>query len=153
MSIAPLSFPISRSTLQTFLPSSSQPDVRSADEITQNTALFARVKAVYDGRQAAKLSPEQLRLVGVVYQGFARQGAALGEPDKARLKDINGQLASLYATFSQNELADEEGQTLTLDTEADLAGLPETLKASAKEAAEAKKLAGKWLLTNTRSSM
>jgi len=123
------------------------------DEITQNAALFARVKAVHDGRQAAKLSPEQLRLVEVVYQSFARQGAALGDKDKARLKEINGQLASLYATFSQNELADEEGQALTLDTEADLAGLPETLKASAKEAAEAKHLTGKWLLTNTRSSM
>jgi len=123
------------------------------DEITQNEQLFARIKAVYDGRQTAKLTPEQLRLVEVVYRNFARQGAALGAKDKARLKEINGKLATLYTTFSQNELADEEGYTLTLDKEADLAGVPETLLASAKEAADAKKLSGKWLITNTRSSM
>jgi peptidyl-dipeptidase Dcp len=123
------------------------------DEITQNEPLFARIKAVHAGRKAAKLTPEQLRLVEVVYRNFARQGAALGAKDKARLKEINGKLASLYTRFSQNELADEESYTLTLDGEADLAGLPDTLKASAREAAEAKKLHGKWLITNTRSSM
>jgi len=123
------------------------------DEITQNEALFARVKAVHDGRNTAKLSPDQVRLVEVVYGNFARQGAALGAKDKARLKDINGKLASLYTKFAQNELADEEGYTMALDSEADLAGLPETLKTSAKEAAEAKQLHGKWLITNTRSSM
>jgi len=123
------------------------------DEITQNAALFARVKAVHDGRAAAKLTPEQLRLVEVVYRSFERQGAALAANDKERLKDINGKLASLYTAFAQNELADEEGYSLTLDSEADLAGLPDTLRASAKEAALAKQLAGKWLITNTRSSM
>jgi peptidyl-dipeptidase Dcp len=123
------------------------------DEITQNEALFGRVKAVYDGRHATKLSAEQLRLVEVVYNNFARQGAALGAKDKARLKEINGKLASLYTKFSQNELADEEGYMLTLDSEADLAGLPDTLKKSAREAALAKKLTGKWLISNTRSSM
>jgi peptidyl-dipeptidase Dcp len=123
------------------------------DEITQNAQLFARIKAVHDDRHAAKLLPEQLRLVEVVYRNFARQGAALGATGKARLKEINGKLASLYTTFSQNELADEEGGMLTLASAAELAGLPETLVASAKEAADAKKLPGKWLITNTRSSM
>ncbi|MEO7736380.1 MAG: M3 family metallopeptidase [Kofleriaceae bacterium] len=123
------------------------------DEVTQNEALFARIKTVYDNRAAAKLDPEQLRLVEVVYRNFARQGAALNAKDKARMKEINGKLASLYTKFAQNELADEEGYALTLDSEADLAGLPDPLKASAKEAAEAKKLTGKWLITNTRSSM
>jgi peptidyl-dipeptidase Dcp len=123
------------------------------DEITQNEQLFARIKAVYDGRAAAKLAPDELRLVEVVYRGFARQGAALGKADKKRLGEINGKLASLYTKFSQNELADEEGYTLELAAEADLAGLPDTLRASAKTAAEGKKLKGKWLITNTRSSM
>jgi len=123
------------------------------DEITQNEALFARIKTVYDGRASAKLTPEQLRLVETVYRSFARQGAALSAAEKAKLKDINGKLASLYTKFSQNELADEENYALTLDKEADLAGLPELLKASAKQAAEAKHLTGKWLITNTRSSM
>jgi peptidyl-dipeptidase Dcp len=123
------------------------------DEIVQNEPLFVRIKAVYEGRNTGSLSPEQRRLVEVVYRNFARQGAALGAKDKARLKDINGKLASLYTAFGQNELADEESYTLTLDSEADLAGLPDILRVSAREAAQAGKLKGKWLITNTRSSI
>ena len=123
-----------------------------ADEITQNEALFARIKAVYDNRASAKLTPEQARLVEVTYKNFARRGAALSAKDKTRLKEINQKLAGLFTTFSQNQLADEEGQEIVLDKEADLAGLPESLRASMKSAAEAKKLKGKWLISNTRSS-
>jgi peptidyl-dipeptidase Dcp len=123
-----------------------------SDEITQNEALFARIKTVYDGRAKAKLTPEQNRLVEVTYQNFARRGAALGAKEKTRLKEINQKLATLFTTFSQNVLADEEGQQIVLDKEDDLAGLPESLRGSMKTAAEGKKLKGKWLITNTRSS-
>jgi peptidyl-dipeptidase Dcp len=123
-----------------------------SDEIIQNEQLFARIKAVYDGRDAAKLTPEQKRLTWVVYNSFARQGAALDKAKKARLGEINQALASLYTKFSQNELADEEGYTLEL-AETDLAGLPESVKSGAAAAAEDKGLKGKWLITNTRSSM
>jgi peptidyl-dipeptidase Dcp len=123
------------------------------DEIVQNEALFARLKAVYDARSTAALSPEQLRLVEVVYASFARRGAALGKADKARLKAINQQLATLFTTFRQNELADEESLTLMVDTEADLAGLPDNLRVAAAAAAEERLEKGKWLFTNTRSSM
>jgi peptidyl-dipeptidase Dcp len=123
-----------------------------ADEITQDAALFARVKAVYDDRAKAKLAPDALRLVEVVYTGFARQGAALSDGDKARMKEINQRLASLYTTFSQNELADEEGYSMLLTAEKDVAGLPDTVKAAAKAAATAKGKTG-WLISNTRSSM
>ena len=123
------------------------------DEIVQNKALFARLKAVYDTRANAKLSPEQQRLVDVVYTRFARQGAALGDAEKARLKEINKRLASLFTTFSQNELADEEDYTLVIDSAADLAGLPDNLRDAAANEAEEKGQKGKWLFTNTRSSM
>jgi len=123
------------------------------DEIVQNEALFARLKAVYDARAAAKLSPEQRRLAEVVYNNFARLGAALGNAEKARLKAINERLASLYTTFQQNELADEENYALVIDNERDLAGLPDNLRAAAAGAAEEKGQKGKWLFSNTRSSM
>jgi len=123
------------------------------DEIVQNKALFARLKAVHDTRASAKLTPEQKRLVEVVYTNFVRQGAALGDAQKARLKEINQRLATLSTTFRQNQLADEENYTLVVDREADLAGLPDNLRAAAAEAAEAAGQKGKWLFTNTRSSM
>jgi len=122
------------------------------DEITQNGALFARVKAVYDKRETSGLTPEQQRLTWVIYNNFARQGAALDAASKKRLGEINQKLASLYTTFSQNELADEEGYTVVIDKEADLDGLPDSVRAGAAQAAVDKKLPGKWVITNTRSS-
>ncbi len=122
-----------------------------SDEILQDEKLFARIEAVH--KAADKLDPEQRRLTEVTYRNFARRGAALGAKDKGRLVEINGRLATLYTTFGQNELADEESFTLELDKESDLDGLPDSLKASAKTAAEAKGKHGKWLITNTRSSM
>ena len=123
------------------------------DEIVQNEALFQRIKAVWDGRAEAKLDGEQARLLEVVWRMFTRQGAALGAKEKERLKEINGRLATLYTTFSQNQLADEEEQMVVLENESDLAGLPESLAAAARATAEAKGLKGKWAITNTRSSV
>jgi peptidyl-dipeptidase Dcp len=119
------------------------------DDITQNEQLFTRIKTVHDA--PGKLSPEQARLLDVTYRSFARRGAALDATAKARLKDLNQRLATLFTTFGQNELHDEESYSVTLTTEAELAGLPDSVRAAAKNAAEAKHQSG-WLITNTRSS-
>jgi peptidyl-dipeptidase Dcp len=140
------------------------------DEIVQNERLFSRIRTVYEGRKGARLpallartgerragrdaslTPEQERLVEVQYQSFARQGAALDARGKARLKAINQELARLFTTFRQNQLHDEETYTVVLEREADLAGLPESLRAAAASLAEAKGQKGKWVIANTRSS-
>ena len=123
------------------------------DEIIQNPRLFARIKAVYDAREHSSLSSEQQRVTWVIYRRFARQGAALTPDQKTRMGAINQRLASLYTTFSQNELSDEETWTLALTSQDDLAGLPASLVDGAAREAEAKGLKGQWLITNTRSSM
>jgi peptidyl-dipeptidase Dcp len=123
------------------------------DEIIQNGMLFRRIKAVYDARGSSRLTPEQQRLALVVYRRFARRGAALGPAAKSRLKEINQRLASLYTTFSQNLLAEEAQGTIVLEREEDLEGLPDSLRASAAAAAAARNMEGRWLLTNTRSSI
>jgi len=123
------------------------------DEIIQNETLFGRLKAVHDTRTSAGLDPVQQRLTDVYYQRFARRGAALNKDQKARLKEINQRLATLFTKFSQNQLGDEEHYTLVVDKEADLAGLPESTKGSAAQAAKDRGQAGKWVFTNTRSSM
>lgn len=123
------------------------------DEIIQNDPLFQRIKAVYEVRDKSNLNPEQQRLTEVYYEQFTRQGAGLDEKKKARLREINEKLATLFTNFRHNQLADEEGYTLVLDNEADLAGLSDSLKADAATTAEAKGQKGKWVITNTRSSM
>jgi peptidyl-dipeptidase Dcp len=122
------------------------------DEVVQNGALFARVKAIYDTREVSGLTPEQRRLVWVTYRRFAQQGAALNDENKKRLAEINQDLSKLYTSFSQNELADEEHNWLTLE-KADLDGLPDWLAEGAAEAAKEKKLEGKFVFANTRSSI
>ena len=121
------------------------------DEITHNGPLFARIGAVYAAREG--LAPEQRRLAEVIYDRYVRQGAALSAADKARLAQINQELATRYTRFSQNILADEEGQALVLEHEADLAGLSPELIAAAAEEAKARGMPGKWAFANTRSAM
>lgn len=124
-----------------------------SDEITQNEALFKRIEAVYNSADKAKLTPEQQRLTWRHYTSFVRSGAKLDATAKKRVAEINQRLASLYTNFSQNVLADEENYTLVIDKEADLEGLPESIRSGAAAAAKAKGTEGKWLITNTRSSV
>ncbi|HEX6260231.1 MAG TPA: M3 family metallopeptidase, partial [Woeseiaceae bacterium] len=70
-----------------------------------------------------------------------------------RLSEINQRLASVYTSFGQNVLADEEGYMVVLEKEEELAGLPDAVKAGAAAAAAARGQAGKWVITNTRSSV
>jgi peptidyl-dipeptidase Dcp len=121
------------------------------DEIVQNERLFTRLESVYHARTV--LPPEQERLADVIYASFVRRGAALGATEKMRLTQINQGLASLFTTFRQNQLADEESFTLVIDDESGLAGLPDNLRASAADAAAQRGQKGKWIFTNTRSSM
>jgi peptidyl-dipeptidase Dcp len=123
------------------------------DAITQNEKLFARIQAVYDTRQASGLTPEQQRLAWLYHTTFVRAGAKLAPAAKARVTEINQRLASLYTTFGQNVLADETDHVLVLEKEADLAGLPESVRAAAAAAAADRGHKGKWAVTNTRSSM
>ncbi|HUR28824.1 MAG TPA: M3 family metallopeptidase [Planctomycetota bacterium] len=123
------------------------------DKITQNEKLFARIAAVYESKDKAKLTAEQQRLVWLDYTSFVRAGAKLDKTAKARLSAINQRLATLFTSFSQDLLADESGYELVLDKEADLAGLPDSVKQAAAAAAEARGHKSKWSISNTRSSM
>jgi peptidyl-dipeptidase Dcp len=124
-----------------------------SDQVTQNEALFRRMEAVYNSPAKAQLTPEQQRLVWLDYTNFVRAGAKLDAAKKARLSEINQQLAGLYTSFGQNVLADETDHFLVLESEGDLAGTPQSLRDSAAEAATEKGHPGKWVITNTRSSV
>lgn len=125
-----------------------------SDKITQNPALFARIAAIYESAELKRLTPEQQRLVWLQYTGFVRSGAKLGPDEKRRLSEINQRLAELFTKFSQNLLAEEGGQFVTLKTEADLAGLPQSLRDSYASAAASRKIADAvGIVLNTRSSV
>ena len=124
----------------------------ASDAIFMNPRLFTRIADIYGSLPSSHLAPDQKRLTERMYDLFVRRGARLGEKEKTQLSATNQELASLYAAFRQKVLADEDTWTV-LDSDADLAGLPEALVDSAKAAAAERKLAGKWAIVNTRSSV
>lgn len=120
-------------------------------KITQNSALFARIKSIYKGAELATLKPDQQRLVKLIYDQFVSSGAELSGEKAKRYAAINTELAGLYTKFSNNVLADEEKY---LYLSADQAGgLPESFISGAKAIASAKGQDGKLAIVNTRSSM
>jgi peptidyl-dipeptidase Dcp len=122
------------------------------DQITQNEPLFKRIEAVYNSPNKNKLTSEQQRLTWLYYTNFVRSGAQLKPEAKTRLSQINQQLAGLYTKFSQNVLAEETDQFIVLNSEAELSGLPQSVRDAAAAAAATKKQEG-WVISNTRSSV
>ncbi len=121
-------------------------------KITQNQALFDRIGAVYESDEAETLRPDQQRLLELVYDGFARNGATLEGEAKERYAKINQRLAELHTQFGNNVLADEEGYVTYL-TEDQLSGLPDAYVRAAGTAAAERGHEGQYAVTNTRSSM
>jgi peptidyl-dipeptidase Dcp len=123
------------------------------DSITQNEKLFRRIAAVYEKRETSGLTAEEQRLTWLTYTNFVRSGAKLDATSKKRLAEINQSLAGLFTQFSQNLLADESERYTVLENEADLAGLPASLRAGFAADAERRGKSGKWIVANTRSSV
>jgi peptidyl-dipeptidase Dcp len=118
-----------------------------ADDIWLNEALFRRVKAVYDGRDALTLKAEEATLLAKTYRRFVRGGANLGPEQKQRLRAINGELSRLIVAFGANLLKETNEFRLVVESKAELAGLPDGQVAAAAEAAAAAGLPGKWVFT------
>jgi len=122
------------------------------DEITLNSALFQRIRAVYEAREHSGLNAQQQRLVTRRYEGFVRRGANLNAEQKQQLTAYNQELARLFAEFSEKVLHDEE--TYIAVTEADLAGVPADVRGAAAAAARERNLpAGQFAIVNTRSAV
>jgi peptidyl-dipeptidase Dcp len=121
-------------------------------KITQNAALFERIKAVYESDEMKSLRPDQQRLAWLVYDDFARNGATLEGEARQRYAEIDMRLAELQTQFSNNVLADEEGYVQYI-TDEQLSGLPDSFVRAAAAAATERGHEGQYAITNTRSSM
>jgi peptidyl-dipeptidase Dcp len=119
--------------------------------ITLHEGLFARIDALFAKRDALALDAEPLRLLERTHASFIRSGAGLPPEGKARLSAMNQRLAEIGTAFSQNLLKDESGWALPLDSEAELAGLPDFLRAAMRQAASERGLDGKHAVTLSRS--
>ena len=118
-----------------------------SDAIALNGKLFARIQALYDSRSTLGLDAEGVRLVEKYYDNYVRAGAKLSEADKAKLKDMNAELANLGTKFSQNVQSEVNASAITVDDVKELAGLSKEQIAAAAEAAKARGQDGKYVIT------
>jgi peptidyl-dipeptidase Dcp len=123
---------------------------RHWNPIMMNAVLFGRIVALRDNRAKLGLTPEQARLLERTYTRFHRSGAGLDEHAKARMAEINERLAHLGTAFSHHLLGDEQDWFMELG-EADRDGLSSSFIAAAKAAADERGMAGKAVMTLSRS--
>lgn len=116
------------------------------NDVRLNTALFQRIKEVYENQAAFELTTEQKTLLEKEYKGFVRNGALLDEQAKTSLRTIDTELAQLSLTFGEHVLADTQAYTLHITDSEKLKGLPEAVIEMAKSTAEQKQLEG-WVFT------
>jgi len=123
---------------------------RHWNPIMMNAVLFGRIVALHDNRATLGLTTEQMRLLERTYTRFHRSGAGLDEQAKKRMADINERLAHLGTAFSHHLLGDEQEWFMELG-EADRDGLPDSFVSAAKATAEERGMAGKAVITLSRS--
>ncbi len=115
------------------------------DSIFLDAKLFERVSKIYDQRDSLTLTPEAKRLVEYYYDRFVHAGAKLSDTDKAELKKLNEEEATLSNDFKNKVLAaTKAGAYATTDRMA-LAGLSDAELASAEQAAKARNQQG-WVV-------
>jgi peptidyl-dipeptidase Dcp len=125
---------------------------RHWNPIMMNAVLFGRIAMLHDNRATLGLTGEQMRLLERTYTRFHRAGAGLTEEAKKRMAEINERLAHLGTSFSHHLLGDEQDWSMELG-EGDRAGLSDSFIAAARAAAEVRGMAGKAIVTLSRSSV
>jgi len=120
-------------------------------ETLLNPKLFARVKAVAADPATAALGAEPARLAEQVLDRFIRAGAALNDAERAQVAELTQRESALQTSFNQNLLRDTEAFKLALD-EADLAGLPPSVRSGAAQAGTDSGQPGKYVFSLQRPS-
>ncbi|MDQ5908165.1 MAG: oligopeptidase [Pseudomonadota bacterium] len=115
-------------------------------ELGQHQGLYDAWQRIASGPEYARLDSAQRKVIDDALRDFRLSGIALPPEQRARYKDIQQELSSLAAKFSENVLDATQGWTKHLTDESVLVGLPESARALARQTAEQRGLDG-WLLT------
>ena len=103
--------------------------------------LYAKYKAIAASPAAKSLNPARQRALSNAMRDFVLSGAELQGADRERYAAIQDRQAALSQSFSEHVLDATDGFSCFV-TEADLAGVPEDVKAATRAAAEADGQAG-----------
>ncbi len=125
----------------------SQPNVSAFySSISLNEGLYQALKDYAVTAEASNLTGVHKRYLEKTLDGFRRAGAELGSVGKARLAEIDVELSKLTMKFSENVLDATNDFELVVTDESELAGLPPSAVAAARQSAESKGVEG-WRFT------
>ncbi|HTO04664.1 MAG TPA: M3 family metallopeptidase, partial [Opitutus sp.] len=116
------------------------------DAILLDARLFARVKTLFDQRDALDLDAESKRVLERYHRDFVRAGARLSEADKNKLRTLNSEIAMLETEFAQNVQKEKNASSIVIENRGELAGLSESQIAAAELAAKEDGKEGKFVL-------
>jgi oligopeptidase A len=111
-----------------------------------NEGLWNAIKKFAATAQAKSLTGTRARFLKKTVDNFKRHGAELDPAGKERLKEIDVELSRLTTKYSENVLDSTNEFELVLHDQAQLAGLPPTAIAAARESAASKNTEG-WRFT------
>ena len=116
-----------------------QPEVSAFySGIPLDAGLWKRIKEFAATPEAIALTGPRRRFLDKTIESFRRHGAELSPEDKQRLEAIDVELTQITTKFGENVLDSTNAFELILSSEAELAGLPPTAVASARESAARK---------------
>lgn len=114
--------------------------------IALNAGIWEQVKSFAATPEAQGLTGIKKRFLTKSLDSFRRHGADLDAAGKKRLAEIDVELTNITTKFSENVLDATNDFQLLVMNEDDLAGLPESARAAARENAKAHNMEG-WRFT------
>ncbi|WP_027148858.1 oligopeptidase A [Methylobacter tundripaludum] len=115
-------------------------------EMGQNEALFKAYRFIADSDEFATLDTAQQKIIRNALRDFKLSGIDLDNEKKQRYKDISQELSALASNYEENLLDSTNAWSKLIRDEQDLAGLPESALAQAKQTAESHDEDG-WMIT------
>lgn len=115
-------------------------------ELGQNRTLFRAFQSIRDSAEYDTLDTAQKKIIDNALRDFHLSGVSLPEDEKQRFREIRQRLSQLTTKFEENILDSTQGWQRQVTDETSLAGLPDSARAMARQAAAQKKLEG-WLFT------
>ena len=115
-----------------------------ATEMGQNEGLFRAYQQV--AANGGALAPPQRKLLENALRDFRLSGVDLPAEQKARFRRLSSELSALTARFEENLLDATQAWTRQVTDPEELAGLPESARALARQTARERGVEG-WLFT------
>jgi oligopeptidase A len=114
--------------------------------VGQNEALFDAYQSLADSDEYKSLSTERKKVIDNTLRDFKLSGIGLSEDKKLRYGEIQARLSDLSSKYSNHVMDATLAWSKLITDESELAGLPESAVAAAKETAQSKDQQG-WLFT------